>query len=80
MDTQSFEVFYQRAVAVVVNPIQSVKAKIVIDAFRLINPRTMRSPGRLLPTLAISTSLLFRYTISIVTFLFKEARSVEAIG
>jgi hypothetical protein len=28
-------------VAVVVDPIQSVKGKVVIDAFRLINPQTM---------------------------------------
>jgi 26S proteasome regulatory subunit N11 len=31
----------QRAVAVVVDPIQSVKGKVVIDAFRLINPQTV---------------------------------------
>lgn len=31
----------QRAVAVVVDPIQSVKGKVVIDAFRLINPQSM---------------------------------------
>ncbi|PWA96734.1 26S proteasome non-ATPase regulatory subunit 14 [Artemisia annua] len=31
----------QRAVAVVVDPIQSVKVKVVIDAFHLINPQTM---------------------------------------
>ena len=30
----------QRAVAVVIDPIQSVKGKVVIDAFRLINPQT----------------------------------------
>eukprot|EP00118_Oscarella_pearsei_P010349 m.63108 g.63108 ORF g.63108 m.63108 type:complete len:310 (+) comp35145_c1_seq1:72-1001(+) len=35
---QSFEALSQRAVAVVVDPIQSVKGKVVIDAFRLINP------------------------------------------
>jgi len=34
---QSFEQLNQRAVAVVVDPIQSVKGKVVIDAFRLIN-------------------------------------------
>ncbi|KAJ3223349.1 26S proteasome non-ATPase regulatory subunit 14 [Clydaea vesicula] len=34
---QSFEALNQRAVAVVVDPIQSVKGKVVIDAFRLIN-------------------------------------------
>ena len=31
----------QRAVAVVVDPIQSVKGKVVIDAFRSINPQTI---------------------------------------
>merc|ERR1712039_990125 len=38
---QSFEQLNQRAVAVVVDPIQSVKGKVVIDAFRLINPNMM---------------------------------------
>ena len=38
---QSFEALTERAVAVVVDPIQSVKGKVVIDAFRLINPNTM---------------------------------------
>jgi len=35
----SFENLAKRAVAVVVDPIQSVKGKVVIDAFRLINPQ-----------------------------------------
>lgn len=38
---QSFEALNQRAVAVVIDPIQSVKGKVVIDAFRTINPQTM---------------------------------------
>ena len=38
---QSFEALNARAVAVVVDPVQSVKGKVVIDAFRLINPQTM---------------------------------------
>ncbi|RKO97357.1 hypothetical protein CXG81DRAFT_24462 [Caulochytrium protostelioides] len=38
---QSFEALHPRAVAVVVDPIQSVKGKVVIDAFRLINPQTL---------------------------------------
>jgi len=38
---QSFEALNQRAVAVVVDPIQRVKGKVVIDAFRLINPQLM---------------------------------------
>ncbi|CAO3664073.1 unnamed protein product [Rhizopus microsporus] len=38
---QSFEQLNPRAVAVVVDPIQSVKGKVVIDAFRLINPQTV---------------------------------------
>lgn len=36
---QSFEALNQRAVAVVIDPIQSVKGKVVIDAFRSINPQ-----------------------------------------
>ncbi len=35
---QSFEQMTPRCVAVVVDPVQSVKGKVVIDAFRLINP------------------------------------------
>lgn len=38
---QSFEALTERAVAVVVDPIQSVKGKVVIDAFRLISPHTL---------------------------------------
>lgn len=38
---QSFEALSERAVAVVVDPIQSVKGKVIIDAFRLINPQTV---------------------------------------
>ena len=38
---QSFESLNSRSVAVVVDPIQSVKGKVVIDAFRLINPQTV---------------------------------------
>lgn len=38
---QGFEALNRRAVAVVVDPIQSVKGKVVIDAFRLINPNTV---------------------------------------
>ncbi|WEW58948.1 multicatalytic endopeptidase [Emydomyces testavorans] len=38
---QSFEQLTPRAVAVVIDPIQSVKGKVVIDAFRLIAPQTL---------------------------------------
>lgn len=38
---QSFEALNPRAVAVVIDPIQSVKGKVVIDAFRLINPQSV---------------------------------------
>lgn len=38
---QSFEQLNSRAVAVVVDPIQSVKGKVVIDAFRLIDPSSI---------------------------------------
>ena len=37
----SFEQLNERAVAVVVDPVQSVKGKVVIDAFRLINAQTV---------------------------------------
>ncbi|KAI8915896.1 JAB1/Mov34/MPN/PAD-1 ubiquitin protease-domain-containing protein [Gorgonomyces haynaldii] len=40
---QSFESLTARAVAVVVDPIQSVKGKVVIDAFRLIGQQTAMS-------------------------------------
>ncbi|CAJ0587331.1 unnamed protein product, partial [Mesorhabditis spiculigera] len=36
---QSFEALSERAVAVVIDPIQSVKGKVVMDAFRTINPQ-----------------------------------------
>ena len=42
---QSFEQLNPRAVAVVIDPIQSVKGKVVIDAFRLINPGGGRGGG-----------------------------------
>jgi len=38
---QSFEALNPRTVAVVVDPVQSVKGKVVIDAFRLIKPELM---------------------------------------
>ncbi|CDJ61250.1 26S proteasome non-ATPase subunit, putative [Eimeria maxima] len=38
---QSFEQLNQRAVGVVVDPIQSVKGKVVMDCFRLISPHFM---------------------------------------
>lgn len=38
---QSFEALNPRSVAVVVDPIQSVKGKVVIDAFRTINPQLL---------------------------------------
>ena len=42
INTQSsFEALNARAVALVVDPVQSVKGKVVIDCFRLINPQLM---------------------------------------
>lgn len=40
---QSFEQLNPKCVAVVIDPIQSVRGKVVIDAFRLINPLTVGS-------------------------------------
>lgn len=42
---KTFEQLSPRAVAVVVDPIQSVKGKVVIDAFRLMDPATMMKFG-----------------------------------
>lgn len=38
---QSFEQLNSRAVGIVVDPVQSVRGKVVIDCFRLINPQLM---------------------------------------
>lgn len=38
---KAFEQLNQRSVAVVIDPIQSVRGKVVIDAFRLINPTNL---------------------------------------
>jgi 26S proteasome regulatory subunit N11 len=40
-DVQSLESLNSQSVAVVIDPIQSVKGKVVIDAFRLINLQTV---------------------------------------
>lgn len=53
---QGFEALNRRAVAVVVDPIQSVKGKVVIDAFRLINPNTVMLGQEAHPILAILTN------------------------
>lgn len=41
---QSFEQLNQRAVAVVIDPVQSVKGKVVIDAFRMISGQNPMMP------------------------------------
>ena len=38
---QAFEQLNPRLVSIVIDPVQSVKGKVVIDAFRLINPQTI---------------------------------------
>ncbi|KAI0984242.1 hypothetical protein GJ496_003515 [Pomphorhynchus laevis] len=62
---QSFETLHERAVAVVVDPIQSVKGKVVIDAFRLMNP----------------SALMFRHDVRQVTSLIGHLQkpSMQAI-
>lgn len=42
---KSFEQLNERAVAVVVDPIQSVNGKVVLDAFRTMNPQTVMMGG-----------------------------------
>jgi len=50
MNTQeSFEALHPRAIAIVLDPIKSVRGKVVIEAFRLIQPNLFRS-ARLAPT------------------------------
>jgi 26S proteasome regulatory subunit N11 len=56
---QSFEALNQRAVAVVIDPIQSVKGKVVIDAFRLINPQVGAIHSPPLGTLEPVSAVLF---------------------
>lgn len=70
---QSFEALSERAVAVVIDPIQSVKGKVVIDAFRLINPNMMVS--LLIPIVR----LLMTYYVTLITgsWTRTEANNVE---
>lgn len=60
---QSFEALSERAVAVVIDPIQSVKGKVVIDAFRLINPNMMVSISRII-------KVLYKFHINFILFLY----------
>ena len=66
---QSFEALSDRAVAVVVDPIQSVKGKVVIDAFRLINPNMMVL-GQVRTIVYILGLLLFQVSKSFSIFTF----------
>lgn len=50
---QSFEQLNSRCVAVVVDPIQSVKGKVVIDAFRCISPQTLMMGGEARQTTSV---------------------------
>lgn len=59
---QSFEALSERAVAVVIDPIQSVKGKVVIDAFRLINPNMMVN----IPMLCVCVIVLFSVSTSLL--------------
>lgn len=64
VNTQSaFEKLHHRAVAVVIDPIQSVKGKVVIDAFRLINPHVMSSGAEPRQT---TSNLGYRYKPSML--------------
>ncbi|KAI6230114.1 26S proteasome regulatory subunit RPN11 [Aphelenchoides fujianensis] len=48
--TDSFEALSARAVAVVIDPVQSVRGKVIIDAFRSTNVMPGMGAGRLAPT------------------------------
>ena len=82
---QSFEALNQRAVAVVVDPIQSVKGKVVIDAFR------WASTGPWLSHLFLSCSppasaatcssiLVENKSLQCVTMFSKVSKNVEQVG
>lgn len=70
---QSFEALSERAVAVVIDPIQSVKGKVVIDAFRLINPNMMVS--LLIPVVRLLTTCYV--TLITGSWTRTEANNVE---
>ena len=58
---QSFEALTKRAVAVVIDPIQSVKGKVIIDAFRLINPQiVVTNQGKHFWVIATPLTVLIR--------------------
>lgn len=54
---QSFEQLNPKCVAVVIDPIQSVRGKVVIDAFRLINPLSAMSGNEPRQTTAVTGHL-----------------------
>lgn len=62
---KAFEMTHERAVAVVIDPIQSVKGKVVIEAFRLIQP------------MSVGMGLEPRQTTSNVGFLHKPSLQVN---
>jgi 26S proteasome regulatory subunit N11 len=72
---QSFERLHPRAVAVVIDPIQSVKGKVVIDAFRLIPQQ-----GGIMGMMSPMTASEPRQTTSNVAFLKRKTIQARIHG
>lgn len=69
---QSFEQLHPRSVAVVIDPIQSVRGKVVIDAFRCIAPKGMGGMGMALQQMVQSDEEI-RQTTSNIGYLNKPS-------
>jgi 26S proteasome regulatory subunit N11 len=63
---QSFEQLHPRCVSVVVDPIQSVKGKVVIDAFRCIPPEIMATGGEARHVTSVVGSLAKPSVVAII--------------
>ena len=73
---QSFERLSPRCVSVVVDPIQSVKGKVVIDAFRCIPPQTLMSGGEVRQVTSVVGSLVRPSVVALVNGLNRHYYSL----
>ena len=73
---QSFERLSPRCVSVVVDPIQSVKGKVVIDAFRCIPPQTLMSGGEVRQVTSVVGSLVRPSVVALINGLNRHYYSL----
>jgi 26S proteasome regulatory subunit N11 len=73
---QSFEQLNSRCVSVVVDPIQSVKGKVVIDAFRCIHPATLMSGAEPRQVTSVVGSLVKPTVVALVNGLNRHYYSL----